>query len=995
MQEKFNKLKDQHKKKYKIVLLLLPILILLGLFSFFAYKYISEKSSEVSNIRITNVTGTSVTVSWMTKDPVKGSILYSKDNKWFPVLGYIGKERAYDDRDIEEVEYGEYELNEWGEYYMHHVTLRGLDSSSKYFYRISTGIKNVISDYPALETRSVQEEISTPYPVYGRVYSAKDELAGDTIIYLYFQKDEKKSQVLSTVVTKGEGWSLDVSNIRTENKESMFDRSSSNIFIDIRANKVDMSGLEVDAAKLQPVDDIYLWQYITDEDLVGEVKSLRSLVYPAYAGGDCTGYENAGKACNRDSCELFECDTSKSPPEWKGPVGSCGDSCKGNPCWEEKCAGESGDTGGDEPPEQEDTPPTEDQGDDTGGESDCSDIYDKDLSGYDCDSGNLLDPNGNKASLQKWCGSGCPAYVSNPSCCSGQDVCRCAGSGDSSSPPSPPAEEEEEEVVVQEEDLDDDDGDDEEEEPTIPRPIPPEEEEEEEKCNSYFYSYNENLPDSCNDLPECPKGRYCSYYKLDGATVSQCISFGEEGISIYTNCCDEGIEVDEDENRCMVEREEIGEDSNRPDACPPGYGDSPYEDTEGDLQYVYCTKDAERRNNYQCVRPKKVWKDGNWISAYEETADCNADGECVNEGNDGVKCSMGSNDSGASCYCNKNSIDAVKLHYFPNPGMYFECNTSEIREALNREKYRITCTGEESDFRQNKWLVEEVEDDTINIAITHEQEETFILRDENNRRFGSRNVISGVKANDGSVVNTIQRSGVYEIQGATLSSGKSELKLVVEEGEELKFNFYTDSNRNGIRDEGEELVYSDDIKLVMKEDIVNYSFDMGWKLVSFPLVSDRIKTAKSLLNAINNSEGYATHVATYRNGKWQIYSQRADKSFSEDFDLFPGVGYFIRVHQATNITVAGNKLAESMPLELETGWNLVGIYSPDTDYTANSLLISIENGGFEADTMTKWDNGKYYDYIRSEGLSYGNDFKIFETGGYFIRVKGSGGTYTP
>jgi len=136
-------------------------------------------------------------------------------------------------------------------------------------------------------------------------------------------------------------------------------------------------------------------------------------------------------------------------------------------------------------------------------------------------------------------------------------------------------------------------------------------------------------------------------------------------------------------------------------------------------------------------------------------------------------------------------------------------------------------------------------------------------------------------------------------------------------------------------------------------------------------------------------------VSTYRNGKWDIYSQRGDVSFSDDFNILPGVGYFIRIHQGTVVNITGNKLAESMPLDLEIGWNLVGIYSPDASYTADSLLGSIIDKGIEADIATKWDNGKYYDFIKSEGISYGNDFKIFETGGYFLRVKSNGGRYTP
>jgi hypothetical protein len=82
-------------------------------------------------------------------------------------------------------------------------------------------------------------------------------------------------------------------------------------------------------------------------------------------------------------------------------------------------------------------------------------------------------------------------------------------------------------------------------------------------------------------------------------------------------------------------------------------------------------------------------------------------------------------------------------------------------------------------------------------------------------------------------------------------------------------------------------------------------------------------------------------------------------------------------------------------LELSTGWNLVGVVSPDTKYTAESLLDGIVGKGIGADTVARWQGGRYDDFIKEVGNVYGSDFKIFPEGGYFLRVKEKGGKFTP
>jgi len=249
-----------------------------------------------------------------------------------------------------------------------------------------------------------------------------------------------------------------------------------------------------------------------------------------------------------------------------------------------------------------------------------------------------------------------------------------------------------------------------------------------------------------------------------------------------------------------------------------------------------------------------------------------------------------------------------------------------------------------------------------------------------------------VSASSGSTEGTvINESGVYAVEGVSTTVQNQFEIIVTDEDEGMLVKFFEDTNSNGKRDEGEEYMSSEGINLKKTQDIMTYELTEGWNLVSFPVVSDKVKTASDLLVEIAGSNGYATHIATYRDGKWQMYSQRAEVSFSEDFNILPGVGYFIRVHKETTLNITGNKFEESVPLDLSIGWNLVGIVSPKTSYTADSLINKAVKSEVSADTVTKWVSGKYVNYIKEGDTAYGEDFMLFEKGGYFVRVKDKGG----
>ncbi|MDD3648127.1 MAG: hypothetical protein PHS44_06555 [Candidatus Dojkabacteria bacterium] len=69
--------------------------------------------------------------------------------------------------------------------------------------------------------------------------------------------------------------------------------------------------------------------------------------------------------------------------------------------------------------------------------------------------------------------------------------------------------------------------------------------------------------------------------------------------------------------------------------------------------------------------------------------------------------------------------------------------------------------------------------------------------------------------------------------------------------------------------------------------------------------------------------------------------------------------------------------------------------SPKKEYTADMFMTLSSESNVGIDVVTSWRAGRYENYIKEGTLTYGKDYELFPTSGYFIRVKSSGGTVKP
>ncbi|MEI6886883.1 MAG: fibronectin type III domain-containing protein [bacterium] len=120
---------------FKVILIYISVVFLFVVL-ILIFLFVTEPNITLSNISISNVTDSSVTVTFLTKELSNPKVIVSEEDN-FNIFNQFSLTSYQDDREIENR-------------YTHHITITGLNPSSKYYYKISTGIKNIEINYPLI-----------------------------------------------------------------------------------------------------------------------------------------------------------------------------------------------------------------------------------------------------------------------------------------------------------------------------------------------------------------------------------------------------------------------------------------------------------------------------------------------------------------------------------------------------------------------------------------------------------------------------------------------------------------------------------------------------------------------------------------------------------------------------------------------------------------------------------------------------------------------------
>ena len=188
------------------------------------------------------------------------------------------------------------------------------------------------------------------------------------------------------------------------------------------------------------------------------------------------------------------------------------------------------------------------------------------------------------------------------------------------------------------------------------------------------------------------------------------------------------------------------------------------------------------------------------------------------------------------------------------------------------------------------------------------------------------------------------------------------------------------------------------VKVEKVASFIDLSLKKGINIISFNLLPsvggvDSKLTYADFLAIANRKGENVSRIATFKGGQWEggaVYNfdTKEIKGQKEEV-LTMGKGYLVMAEKDTTISVPGYAIQSPIPIAFSSGWNLIGVHGHDTQYTAKSLINSVNSiEGLKANNVTYWptSKGMYQGFQLSEGQEYGQDFPISKDLGYFIRI---------
>ncbi len=183
---------------------------------------INKDEIKPEKVRITNVSDTKFSVSWVTKKPVRAKLVYGK-------MGEKLTKVATDDRDLGDKS---------GEYLTHHITVAKLQPNTQYAFRIIEEDKikfdNNGSPY-GVKTGPTLSQTPTAETIYGVAKKDATSPAVGAIVYV----DIPGATPLSAIVKKSGNWTIPISVARTLDLSSYvkYDPTATTFSITIKDGK--------------------------------------------------------------------------------------------------------------------------------------------------------------------------------------------------------------------------------------------------------------------------------------------------------------------------------------------------------------------------------------------------------------------------------------------------------------------------------------------------------------------------------------------------------------------------------------------------------------------------------------------------------------------------------------------------------------------------------------------------------------------------------------
>ncbi len=236
-------------KRIPTLLGILLITIGVGLTSFLVNKGVivvgqASPSTNPQNVRITNITDNSFTVSYNTEGEVIGSLNYGKDQN----LG----QTALDDRDQQ--------AGSLINHRIHSVTVRSLSPVTKYFFSITSGQDKFLNNgvpFEAITGSVVTSSPSEQRPIVGKVIMPNGQAPDEAIVYI----TTDNSQVISSLIKSDGSYLIPLNSVRTKDLASYLPFPTTSILKMLFFGDGLSSNVSLSISQINPVPTVTLSQH--------------------------------------------------------------------------------------------------------------------------------------------------------------------------------------------------------------------------------------------------------------------------------------------------------------------------------------------------------------------------------------------------------------------------------------------------------------------------------------------------------------------------------------------------------------------------------------------------------------------------------------------------------------------------------------------------------------------------------------------------------------
>lgn len=195
-------------------------------------------SEEPRNIRITNVSANSFTVSYITDDKTAGSLSYGTTT----ALGTA----VLDDRDKT--------TKALSPYHIHYITVNNVKPSTKYYFDIISGGTQYRKDGKPFEVTTAQplQNTSNSTSVKGNVVLLSGTDVADSVVYI----TTSGSQTLSTLIQNNGSYSFSLNSLRNLALSSYFNYTPDTVFQLLFVRQDSQSHVLASGSKLDPLPTV-------------------------------------------------------------------------------------------------------------------------------------------------------------------------------------------------------------------------------------------------------------------------------------------------------------------------------------------------------------------------------------------------------------------------------------------------------------------------------------------------------------------------------------------------------------------------------------------------------------------------------------------------------------------------------------------------------------------------------------------------------------------